>query len=189
MNAVRHISRLLPLLFFLSGTAAAAPPEPAVSAKQWPSGYFYRYGKLPLKEKEKMLDSLNAALEKLNEEGHGLIAKGAVIGGVKTEVKTYERLTVLDDSGLIIIARRVPNLFYRYSGPQPPNPNTYLVVKNVRVNEQESYRRQGLVVEGDFLAYAAKFVGAIMEGWERAQDRERGVEEAPPRGQKSRGGF
>ena len=184
MTAVRHISLLLPLLFCLSGTAAAAPPEPAISAKQWPAGYFFRYGKLPLTEKEKMLDSLAAALEKLNQEGLGLIAKGAVIGGVPTDVKTHARLTVLDDSGLIIIARRVPNLYYRYRGPQPPNPNTYLVVKNLKVNDRESYRRQGLVVEGDFQAYAAKFVSAIMAGWERAADRGKGFAEELPEGQK-----
>jgi len=180
MTALRPLALLLPLCLCLSGIAAGAPRDAAVSAKQWPPGYFFRYVKLPLKEKEKMLQSLAAALARLNEEGLGLIAKGAIIGGVQTDVRTYARLTILDDSGLIIIARRVPNLYYRYRGPQPPNPNTYLVVKNLKVNERESYLRSGLVVEGDFRAYAAKFVSAIVEGWERAADREQGVDEAPP---------
>jgi hypothetical protein len=181
---VRIMFPLLPLLLFLTGAATGAPAgEPAVSAKQWPPGYFFRYDKLSVKEKERMLENLAAALAKLNQEGYGLIAKGAIIGGVRLDLKTYERLSILDDSGLVIIARRVPNLYFRYRGPQPPNPNTYLVLKNLRVNEEESGRRYGLVVEGDFVAYAAKFVTAIMEGWERAADRESGFQEALPRGQ------
>jgi hypothetical protein len=182
MIALRPLGRLLPLLLVLCGTAAGAGPEPAVSAKQWPPGYFFRYGKLPLKEKEKMLAGLAAALARLNEEGLGLIAKGAVIGGIQTDVKTHARLTVLDDSGLIIIARRAPNLYYGYRGLKPPNANTYLVVKNVRVNERESYLRSGLVVEGDFVAYAAKFVSAIVEGWARGAEGDGGAAEAPPEG-------
>jgi len=157
------------LLFVLTSAAAPAPAaDTAVSAKQFPPGYFFRYSKMSLKEKEKMLDNLATALQKLNLDGLGLIAKGAIIGPVRSDRKTYDRLTILDDSGLIVIAHRVPNLYYRYQGPQPPNPNTYMVVKNLKVNERESYRRSGLVVDGDFLAYAAKFVTAIMEGWERA---------------------
>ena len=38
------------------------------------------------------------------------------------------------------------------------NPNIYIVIKQARVNVPESYIRYGFVVEGDFVAYADKFV-------------------------------
>jgi len=85
---------------------------------------------------------------------------------VDTRRPIYERLPILDQSGLIIIARRVPNLYYGYRGPGPLNPNTYLVIRHARVNLPESYIRYGYVVEGDFVAYADKFVTAIMENLE-----------------------
>jgi hypothetical protein len=148
------------------GPAAAA--DAAVSAKQFPGGYFYRFQQVPLAEKEKVLARLESALERLNREGLGLIAKGALLDRVDTRRPTYERLPILDDSGLIIIARRVPNLYYGYRGPGPLNPNTYLVIRQARVNLPESYIRGGYVVEGDFVAYAGKFVTAIMENLEGA---------------------
>ncbi len=156
------------------GPAAAA--EAAVSAKQFPSGYFYRFRQVPLAEKEKVLALLAATLERLNREGLGLIAKGALLEPVDTLQPSYARLPILDESGLIIIARRVPNLYYGYRGPGPLNPNTYLVIRQVRVNLPESYMRYGYVVEGDFVGYAGKFVTAIMEGLEgTAAGKEEGI--------------
>ena len=83
----------------------------------------------------------------------------------------YDKLTILDESGLIIAARRVPNLYCGYQGPGPINPNIYIVIKKVRVDIPESLIRQGFVVEGDFVAYADKFVAAIMENLEGAATR------------------
>jgi hypothetical protein len=48
------------------------------------------------------------------------------------------------------------------------NPNIYIVIKQARVNIPASYIRYGYVVEGDFVAYADKFVTAIMENLEGA---------------------
>ena len=85
-------------------------------------------------------------------------------------IQTYPKLTILDESGLVIIARQVPNLYYQYRGKAGINPNIYIIIKNARVNVPESYIRYSYVVEGDFVAYAHKFVSAILEGLERPAD-------------------
>ena len=53
--------------------------ETPVQTKQFPTGYFYQYQKVPLQEKEKVLAKIDATLKKLTQDGYGLIAKGAVI--------------------------------------------------------------------------------------------------------------
>ena len=141
--------------------------DTSVKAKQFPTGHFYQYHKIPITEKEKVLAKIDATLKKLSGEGYGLIAKGAVIEKPDPAVKIYPKLTILDESGLLIIARQVPNLYYGYPGKTGLNPNIYIIVKNPRVNVPESFIRYSYVVEGDFLAYAHKFVNAILEGLER----------------------
>lgn len=172
------------LLLTASRLSPAAAGEGAVSAKQFPSGYFYRFQHVALPEKEKILGRLAATLKRLNREGLGLIVKGALLEKVDTRTPVYQRLAVLDDRGLIIIARRVPNLYYGYQGPGAPNPNIYLVIKNARVDVPESYIRYGYVVEGDFAAYADKFVRAIMENLEGGGAG--GEERPPPAGSQTR---
>lgn len=157
------------VIFLLTGSFAWGAGPPSLTSRHWPPGYFYRYQKLKVPEKEKLLARIDAALQKLKDEGGGLIAKGAVIEKPDATVKIYKKLTVLDESGLIIMARQVPNLYYRYGGPGPINPNIFIVIKNARVNKAESFIRQGFVVEGDFQAYADKFVKAIMQGLENAE--------------------
>lgn len=139
-------------------------------AKRFPANFFYHYQKITISEKEKVLGKIEATLKKLNQEGYGLIAKGTVIGNLSPAIKTYEKLTILDGSGLIIIAHHVPNLYYQYFGRARINPNIYLIIKKARVNFSESYIRYGYVVEGEYAAYAQKFVDAIRE------DLERGIE-------------
>ena len=75
----------------------------------------------------------------------------------------------------------MPNLYYGYRGQGPLNPNTYLVIRHARVNLPESYIRYGYVVEGDFVAYADKFVTAIMENLEGEAAREIKPPAARPR--------
>ncbi len=161
----------------LAGRAAVT-----LKAKNFPPGYFLKYQKISPREKGQILARIAATLKKLNQEGYGLIAKGAVVERLGTDRKIYDRLTILDDSGLLIIARRVPNLYYGYPGPAAPNPNVYLILKNVRVNFPDSYIRGGFVVEGDFQAYAQKFVEAIRETLENAAIREDLGPPAPVRG-------
>lgn len=148
------------------GTAAEA-----VRAKQFPTGYFYRYDKASIEQKKQALTQLDDTLQRLNHEGLGLIAKGAVIDKLDNRQPIYDKLTILDESGLIITAHRVPNLYCGYQGPGPINPNIYIVIKKARVDIPESFIRHSFMVEGDFLAYADKFVAAIMENLEGAARR------------------
>jgi hypothetical protein len=160
-------------LFTVLSPSLSAAAE-AVSAKQFPTGYFYRYDKATIEQKKQTLAQLDATLQRLNLEGLGLIAKGAVIDKLDNRQPIYDKMTILDESGLIITARRVPNLYCGYQGPGPINPNIYIVIKKARVDIPESLIRHGFVVEGDFVAYADKFVAAIMENLEGAAGK--GVE-------------
>ena len=164
------LSLALLILGLTSGVTSTRAEEASVKAKQFPTSYFYQYQKIPIPEKEKVLARIDATLKKLSRDGFGLIAKGAVIEKLSPEIKVYQNLTILDESGLIIIARQVANLYYQYEGRGGINPNIYLIIKNVRVNFPESYIRYGYVVEGDYVGYAHKFVNAIVEGLERAAD-------------------
>jgi hypothetical protein len=165
----------------ISGVLPIRAESASVAAKQFPPGYFYRYHKIPIQEKKKVLAKIDATLKKLNREGYGLIAKGAVIEKPNPEIKTYPKLTILDESGLLIVARQVPNLYYQYRGKIGINPNIFIIIKKVRVNFPESYIRYTYVVEGDFVAYAHKFVSAILEGLERAGDQPDLPPARPPR--------
>jgi hypothetical protein len=160
-------SQALLILSLIMGVIPAGAQETSVNAKQFPTGYFSQYHKIPIPEKEKVLAKLDATLKQLTQGGFGLIAKGAVIEKPDPTIITYPQLTILDESGLVIIARQVPNLYYGYRGQAALNPNIYIIIKNARVNIPESYIRYSYVVEGDFVAYANKFVSAIMEGLER----------------------
>jgi hypothetical protein len=175
---LRIISAFALVLSLISGVIPGWAQETSVKAKQFPTSYFYQYHKIPLQEKTKVLAKIDATLKKLTQGGYGLIAKGAVIEKPDPAIKTYPKLTILDESGLIIIARQVPNLFYQYRGQAGLNPNIYIIIKNARVNVPDSYIRYGYVVEGDFVAYAHKFVSAILEGLERPAQ--------PPDGQPAR---
>ena len=168
---VRTIRALVSLMLSLSiGVIPGWGQETAVKAKQFPTSYFYQYQKIPLQEKAAVLEKIDATLKKITRDGDGLIAKGAVIEKPDPGIQIYPQLTILDESGLVIIARQVPNLFYQYRGKAGINPNIYIIIKNARVNVPESYIRYSYVVEGDFVAYAHKFVSAILEGLERPAD-------------------
>ena len=160
-------SQALLVLCLIIGVIPGWAQDTSVQAKQFPTGYFYQYQKISLQEKEKVLAKVDATLKKITQDGYDLIAKGAVIERPDPGVQIYPKVTILDESGLVIIARQVPNLYYQYGGKAGINPNLYIIIKNARVNIPESYIRYGYVVEGDFVAYANNFVKAIMEGLER----------------------
>jgi hypothetical protein len=161
------LSQALLYLSLIIGVVPAGAQETSVKVKQFPTGYFSQYHKIPIQEKEKVLARIDATLKDLTQGGFGLIAKGAVIEKPDPAIMIYPQLTILDESGLVIIARQVPNLFYQYRGKSGINPNIYIIIKGARVNFPESYIRYSYVVEGEFTAYANKFVSAIMEGLER----------------------
>jgi hypothetical protein len=174
MKMLRLLALLIPGL--LAGATPLLAADASVQAKNFPTGYFYQYHKLSIPEKEKVLGKIDATLQQLNRDKVGLIAKGAVIEKPDITVQTYPKLTILDESGLVIIARQVPNLYYQYRGQNGINPNIYIIIKNARVNVPESYIRYSYVVEGDFVAYAQKYVSAILGGLEGAPQ----TQPAPP---------
>ncbi len=178
---LRIISALALVLSLISGVIPGWAQETSVKAKQFPTGYFYQYHKIPIQEKEKVLAKIDATLKKLTQGGYGLIAKGAVIEKPDPAIQTYPKLTILDESGLVIIARQVPNLYYQYRGKAGINPNIYIIIKGARVNVAESYIRYSYVVEGEFVAYANKFVSAILEGLERPAEPQGRQPARPPR--------
>ena len=182
------ISQAILILSLIAGVMPAGGEETSVQAKQFPAGYFSQYHKISIPEKEKVLGKIDATLKQLAQDGNGLIAKGAVIEKPDPAVMTYPQLTILDESGLVIIARQVPNLFYQYRGQAGINPNIYIVIKNARVNFPESYIRYSYVVEGEFTAYANKFVSAIMEGLERSAGPQGRQPARPPGGPQSGSG-
>ncbi len=173
-------SQALLVLSLIIGVIPGWAQETSVQTKQFPTGYFSQYHKIPIQEKAKVLAKIDATLKKLTQDGYDLIAKGAVIETPDPGVQIYPKLTILDESGLVIIARQVPNLYYQYRGKAGINPNIYIIIKNARVNIPESYIRYGYVVEGDFVAYANKFVSAIMEGLERPATPAPARPPAPP---------
>jgi hypothetical protein len=175
------ISQALLVLSLIMGVIPAGAQKTSVEAKQFPTGYFSQYHKIPIPEKEKVLAKIDATLKKLTQGGFGLIAKGAVIEKPDPTIMTYPQLTILDESGLVIIARRVPNLYYQYRGKGGINPNIYIIIKNARVNFPESYIRYSYVVEGEFVAYASKFVSAILGGLERLDEPQGRQPARPPR--------
>ena len=180
------ISQALLVLSLIIGVIPAGAQETSVKAKQFPTGYFSQYHKIPIPEKAKVLAKIDATLKKLTQDGFGLIAKGAVIEKPDPAIMTYPQLTILDESGLVIIARQVPNLFYQYRGKAGINPNIYIIIKNARVNIPESYIRYSYVVEGDFVAYVNKFVSAVLEGLERPAEPQ-GRQPARPPGEPQSG--
>ena len=169
------------VLSLISGVIPGWAQETAVKTKQFPTSYFYQYHKIPLQEKKKVLAKIDATLKKLNRDGYDLIAKGAVIEKPDPGIQIYPQLTILDESGLVIIARQVPNLFYQYRGKAGINPNIYIIIKGARVNIPESYIRYSYVVEGEFVAYVNKFVSAVMEGLERPAEPQGRQPSRPPR--------
>jgi hypothetical protein len=174
------IFQALLVFSLIMGSIPARAQETSVQAKQFPTGYFSQYHKIPIPEKAKVLAKIDATLKQLAQDGFGLIAKGAVIEKPDPGIMIYPQLTILDESGLVIIARQVPNLYYQYRARAGINPNIYIIIKNARVNIPESYIRYSYVVEGEFAAYASKFVSAIMEGLERPAGQQGRQPARPP---------
>ena len=75
----------------------------------------------------------------------------------------------------------MPNLYVQYRGKAGINPNIYIIIKNARVNIPESYIRYSYVVEGEFVAYADKYVSAILGGLERPAEPQGRQPAQPPR--------
>lgn len=167
MNARPGLPRIICTLLLIALSVPSAVPGAAlaaaaavVDAKRWPLGFFFPYHQAPLRERDKVLQAIAARLDQLHAARQGLLVKGAILDPLRTDIPVYDQVRILDDSGLLIVVRRLPNLYYRFSGG-PLNRNTYLVIKNPRVNYLDSYIKQNFVVEGDFFAYVQSYIDAL----------------------------
>jgi len=157
----------LALLAALSTNVPAAGP--VVQGKAWPVGYFLKYQKISPAQRQEVFRDIAAKLRDLNEARESLVVKGTVIGSLGPEQKVYDKLTVLDESGLKVVVRRVPNIYYGFYGPPKLiNPNVYLLIRRVKLKETDSLIEEGFVVEGDYHGFAHAYITAIQQSLERA---------------------
>ncbi len=155
----------LMLLALLEGGSAYAAAQDGVrtlTCKSWPAGYFLTERPLKPAQREGLLRQIDRELTMLNGRGECLVVKGTIIGPLETGKQLYDKITILDESGLKVTVRRVPNLYYRYSGPLGPmHKNVFLVAKNLRLQEADSRLSESFIVAGDFVAYAGKYLEAL----------------------------
>ena len=146
----------------------------SVKAKSWPVGYFFPYQKATLKEREKIFADIETKLTQINENKEALVVKGTMIGPARLDLPTYPQMTVFDESGLRVIVRRVPNIYYRFTGPPAAiNKNIYMVVNRVKLNRVESNLNYTFVVEGEFLAFAHNYMTEILKDLDHSTRRGR----------------
>jgi hypothetical protein len=154
---------------FLVLALTASAQSPTVRGKAWPPGYFLQDQALAPREHRRLLDELKLTLQQLNESGEALVVKGTLIEPWEPQKKLYSRATVLDESGLRVMVRNLPNLYYGFTGPRHlMNQNVYLLIKKVRLLEADSLQKGALLVEGDYQAYAAAYIQALQETMSRA---------------------
>lgn len=160
---------LLGLALLAGCPRGALASGPVVQSKAWPVGYFLKYRKITPGKRQEILRDIKAKLQDLNQAGKSLVVKGTVIGKLGPEKKIYDKLTVLDESGLRVVVRRVPNIYYGFYGPPKLiNPNVYLLVRKVKLKETDSLIEEGFVVEGEYVGFAHAYIVAIRESMERA---------------------
>jgi hypothetical protein len=166
MVGLDNMKKLFFLIIFLaclqSGMAQAE--DNLLNGKHWPVNYFNQYEKLSIKDKDKILIEIEKKLNGINKSGEGLIVKGTIAEKIKPDKPIYGRMTICDESGLIVMVNNVPNIYYNFSGPQSKiNNNTYMVIKNAKVNTIDSYLLNCFVIEGDYHAFVQKFVEALLK--------------------------
>jgi hypothetical protein len=135
-----------------------------LNGKHWPVNYFNQYEKLSIKDKDKILIEIDKKLKGINKSGEGLIVKGTIAEKIRPDKQIYGKMTICDESGLIVMVNNVPNIYYNFMGPQSKiNNNTYMIIKNAKINTIDSYLLNSFVIEGDYHAFVQKFVEALLK--------------------------
>lgn len=164
------------------------PAETSVEGYFWPPGFFHRFGSLNQSQKEIMLWEVEKKLASLRESDKGLVVRGELMNKLRIDVMEYNTALILDQTGLIVMVRKFPNLYYGFTGPEVfLNRNTFLVINNPRVDRVESILRQGIVVSGDFFAFSQLYLETTLEGLHKAITGQAGLWPVPPGGQTPRG--
>jgi hypothetical protein len=160
------------IFFFLLFVALPAPAlvaEPSVESYFWPPGFFLHFGKLKQAQKEAMIIEVDKKVAFLRQAGKGLLVRGELMDKLQTDIPEFNPATILDQSGLIVMVRSFPNIFFNFNGPDSLlNRNTFIVVKNPRVDRIESILRQSLVVTGDFFAFSQAYFSSTVDNLQKA---------------------
>jgi hypothetical protein len=143
--------------------------EPSVETFYWPPGMFLTYGKLKQAQKEIMLSEVENKLASLRQMGKVLLVRGNLMDKVRTDVPELNPATILDQCGFIVIVNNFPNIYFNFNGPQALiNRNTFLVIKNPKVDRTESFIRQSMVLRGDFYAFTQAYLKSTVENLQKA---------------------
>jgi hypothetical protein len=143
--------------------------EPAVESYFWPPGFFLNFNNLKQAQKRIMISEVEKKLAFLRQTGKGLLVRGDLMDKVRTDVREFNPAAILDQSGLIIMVRNFPNIYFNFNGPNSLlNRNTFIVVKNPKVDEAESILRQSLVLTGDFFAFSQTYFKSTVENLQKA---------------------
>jgi hypothetical protein len=154
---------------FIITVTPALTADPSVESSFWPPGFFLQFGKLKQAQKEIMLSEVEKKLAFLRQTGKGLLVRGDLMDKVRTDVSELNPATILDQSGMVVIVRNFPNIYFNFNGPNSLlNRTTYLVVKNPRVDRMESILRQSLVLTGDFFAFSQAYFQSTVENLQKA---------------------
>ncbi len=156
-------------LLFVVLPAPALVAEPSVESYFWPPGFFLHFGKLKQAQKEAMIIEVDKKVAFLRQAGKGLLVRGELMDKLRTDIPEFNPATILDQSGLVVMVRSFPNIFFNFNGPDSLlNRNTFIVVKNPRVDRIESILRQSLVVTGDFFAFSQAYFSSTVDNLQKA---------------------
>lgn len=161
-GCLRGVALCLFLLTWGGGGPAVAQQTATLSCKSFPPGYFLREQTLTPAKRQSLLVRIARELAALNARGECLIVKGTMLEPPDPRRRVYQKMSILDESGLRVVVRGVPNLYYRHPGPpELLNRNVYLVARRLEVKERESRLSESFVIEGEFVAYAGKYLEAL----------------------------
>lgn len=161
---------VLGALVLLCGTPAAADfSTVAVDSFHWPPGAFLSFRTLKQTQKERLLNEVEARLDGFRQAGKSLFIKGELMTKASPEVPEFNPATVLDQSGMVVIVKSFPNIYYRMNAPETTvRRTTAFVLKNPRVDRVESILRQAVVLRGDFLGFSQAFIQSTVDSLQKA---------------------
>jgi hypothetical protein len=182
---------LVALLLFIATTVPVPAEEPFVESYFWPPGFFLNFSKLKQAQKELMISEVEKKLAFLRQTGKGLMVRGDLMDKVRTDVCEFNPATILDQSGLVLMIRNFPNIYFNFNGPNSLlNRSTFLVVKNPKVDRGESLIRQSLVISSDFYAFSQTYfkstVANLQKAYQAQSSQIQGNSEESAKGKKKR---
>jgi hypothetical protein len=156
-------------LLLLSTSARSLAAEPFIESYFWPPGFFLSFGKLKQAQKEIMMSEVEKKVDFLRQSGKGLSVRGDLMDKLRPDVQELNPATILDQSGFVVLVRNFPNIYFNFNGPETLiRRNTFIVVKNPKVDKVESVIRQSLILTGDFFAFSQEYFKSTVENLQKA---------------------